>query len=35
MSQLRQELTDFSTFTLAPSDRDIKPQSYRYIGDYE
>jgi len=29
LSSLKQELTEYSTFTIAVPDRDIKPQQFR------
>ena len=31
MYNLKQEMTEYNTFTLAVPDVDIKPQTYRYI----
>ena len=32
LSSLKQELTDYNTFTVAVADKDIKPQHFRYVG---
>ncbi len=31
MSMLKQELTDYNSFTLAVPDRDIRPQTYKLV----